>query len=158
MSSQELISMGCIRRIGNKVDIRIWNMPWLNNELNLCIKTFMQNGLEEVTVDALTKPGLLEWDNNLIRDLFDERDSDEILSIQLPRSPSVNSWYWIWDPKGQYIVKIGYRVLSMKNQPVLAPIVIDWNFIWSLKVPPKMCNFTWRALAGFFPTRVAIAS
>lgn len=61
----------------------------------------------------------------LIRDMFGQRDQEEILVIPLSRTPKEDSWCLAWDSKGIYNVKSGYNFLCLSTLQVLAPTVID---------------------------------
>ena len=53
-------------------------------------------GLELLKVQDLMIPGGLEWNVELVQDLFSERDVNEILSI--PLSSTQNEDHLIWHP------------------------------------------------------------
>ncbi|XP_019200057.1 PREDICTED: uncharacterized protein LOC109193657 [Ipomoea nil] len=60
-------------------------------------------------------------------------------------------WYWYGDPRGEYSVKDGYKVvIGNYSQP--AGTFDKWKKLWSLKVPPKWKTFLWRALNDILPT------
>lgn len=50
------------------------------------------------------------WDNELIADIFEERDANLILAIPL-RSDTEDSRYWKGEKLGQYSVKSVYGML-----------------------------------------------
>ena len=94
-------------------------------------------------------PGALQWNENLIQDLFNHRDQTLILNIPLSIPRIDGSWYWLIDNKGSYLVKSGY--LSLQEE-VTDERSILWKKLWKLNIPPKVMNFMWRMLSGFLPT------
>lgn len=59
--------------------------------------------------------------------------------------------------RGKYTVKSGYNYLCSSFKAVVGPPVTNWSFVWSLKIPPKIRNFLWRALSENLPTKAALA-
>lgn len=156
LSSKSVILGGARRRIGNGKDTKIWGSPWLLDDSLPCVQSQMPSDVEEVTVDALFIPGQLQWDVELVKSLFNNRDSNEILAIPLPKSDRCDKWRWIWNSKGMYTVKSGYQYLRSFSQQVMGPSITNWKFVWGLQVPPKIRNFIWRALSDNLPTKVAL--
>lgn len=59
-------------------------------------------------------PGCMEWDVELIGDLFQECDVNEILAIPLSQRPLTDKIIWHYSPKGDYSVKLAYRLVMDK--------------------------------------------
>lgn len=97
------------------------------------------------------------WDNELIADIFEERDANLILAIPL-RSDMRDSWYWKGEKLGHYSVKSAYGMLQKeKNANNNAPDNSGfWRKLWNLKVPAKVKNLVWRATTGCLPTKVQL--
>lgn len=97
--------------------------------------------------------GSVAWDVDLIRDIFEERDADLILSIPL-REDDRDTWYWCHEKMGHYSVKSGYIVLQeAKPSIITADNSGFWRKLWQLKIPSKMKNFLWRAVTNCLPTK-----
>ncbi|XP_060966242.1 uncharacterized protein LOC133034831 [Cannabis sativa] len=99
------------------------------------------------------------WDYEVINDLFDERDKNLVLSIQLSGSATADKWCWNDEPNGLYTVKSAYRRL----QQVSGVHVADqdqkmFKAIRKLEVPPKVQHFLWRVLVGCLPTKVQLST
>lgn len=127
--------------MGNGLETCIWGTLWLANSSNPYVEILGTSDLLDVTMDALMKLGFMEWDEELIRDMFMQRDQDEIMEISLSRSPKEDGWCWAWDKKGSYKVKSGYNFLCSSHLQLMAPTVTNWKSIWVLNVPPKVRNF-----------------
>ncbi|XP_074342549.1 uncharacterized protein LOC141680145 [Apium graveolens] len=81
--AQSLLSPGIGCRVGNGQDIDIINTPWLPTTANPYIHIHSAS-LENQKVSSLMRVGEIVWDEDLIRDLFEDRDSEIILFIPLP--------------------------------------------------------------------------
>ncbi|KAH9763200.1 putative reverse transcriptase/RNA-dependent DNA polymerase [Citrus sinensis] len=94
-------------------------------------------------------PNQRRWDYDVIRDIFNRRDSELILQIPLSSRRASDEWYWLADSKGIYSVRSCYKLLDSINEP---PDSCIWCKIWKLEVPTKVKNFIWRAVANVVPT------
>ena len=99
LSSQNLIRLGGRWRIENGCNVRIWSDPWLFNELNPYVKSPMCNGLENAHVDSLRKSDSNLWKEDILKDLFNERDKRLIMQIPLSNSSELDKWLWLWEKK-----------------------------------------------------------
>lgn len=93
-----------------------------------------------------------QWDMDLIRDLFSERDMNLILSIPLNADIDDN-WYWRNKRLGIYIVKSAYLELQKIKRNSQEDNSVFRRKLWNLKIPPKVKNFLWRAVQNFLPTK-----
>uniref|UniRef100_A0A803NUV7 RNase H type-1 domain-containing protein n=1 Tax=Cannabis sativa TaxID=3483 RepID=A0A803NUV7_CANSA len=81
------------------------------------------------------------WDVDLVRDLFNTRDAQLILSIPLNSSRSDDVWFWSFESSGNFSVKSMYRHLQQRKEDDLQLVGSDfWGKLWRLKVPPKQRN------------------
>ena len=94
-------------------------------------------------------PGSLQWDLDLIADIFQPRDQQLIFNIPLSSRVVDDQWYWTQEEGGIYSVKTGYRV---RMDPIISPFSHLWTKICHLQIPPKVRIFVWIALRGFLPT------
>ncbi|XP_074349748.1 uncharacterized protein LOC141689374 [Apium graveolens] len=93
------------------------------------------------------------WDVDLIKDVFDERDVNIILTIPLNKAAQ-GSWYWRQEKMGSYSVKSAYYLLQdLKPNQNTSPSSGFWKRLWNLKIPPKVKNFLWRASTNCLPTK-----
>lgn len=89
----------------------------------------------------------VEWDVEILEDLFDPGDGERILKT--PISPSFeDDWYWKFELKGQYTVKSAYRTFVMQSNLGVNSDNNHWPFLWKLKIPKKMKIHWWRAAKG----------
>lgn len=153
LASQHLVCNGSVRRIGRGETVSIWKDPWLPNVGQSKILTPVWNGLEDAKVCSLMVSDKMEWDLEILKDLFIEADVQQILKIPLSSSRTDDSWLWIEGGKGVYSVKSAYRSLCQdySNAPSLG-VAFNWLKLWSLSVPPKAKNFIWRAMQNCLPS------
>ena len=105
-----------------------------------------------------------QWDREKIHDLFvfAHRTRMEILSIPLQSNPTRDVLVWNENKSHSFSVKSAYQVairLQELNQVEHSTAGKDrthWRKIWKLNVPPKVCNFIWRACSNILPTRESL--
>ncbi|XVE77658.1 hypothetical protein DITRI_Ditri13aG0080100 [Diplodiscus trichospermus] len=89
-----------------------------------------------------------------LQELFIDRDVVEISSIPLVQSDCVDRIVWYFSKDGNYIVKSAYRLLMdriVSNESL--KVDGNWKLLCSLKLPPKVKVFFWRACHDSLPTR-----
>uniref|UniRef100_A0A803QF26 Reverse transcriptase domain-containing protein n=1 Tax=Cannabis sativa TaxID=3483 RepID=A0A803QF26_CANSA len=151
--SQDLVKAGARIRIADGTVTNVLNMPWLPSGDNPCVLS-SHPALVNCKVHQLMKPGLREWDEELIYDIFNPRDSSIIVNIPLSMSIDGDRWYWNMEPSGVYSVKSSYHHIQCLKGDWSVQLESDlWKHLWKLKVPPKVVHFAWRALRGCLPTR-----
>ncbi|XP_062112468.1 uncharacterized protein LOC133823623 [Humulus lupulus] len=147
--AKEVVSQGVRRCIGTGLETSILRVPWLPDEHNGCIES-TQPALEGSLVRSLMELGGGGWDDDILQDLFTERDKELIYQIPLGSNDNHDSWYWLYEKNGVYSVKSAYKMLQ-KNKGSWSPSANSgfWRGIWQLKVPPKVKNMNcWRLLFG----------
>ncbi|XP_074359589.1 uncharacterized protein LOC141699273 [Apium graveolens] len=109
------------------------------------------------TVDALMITNQIEWDVDLVKDIFSERDAQLILSIPL-RPSDMDSWFWKWENLSHYSVKSAYAAIQETKQNSCWNDNFPWKRVWNLKVPLKVKHFIWRAIRNILPTKDQLLS
>lgn len=84
LETQNLIKQGCRRRIGDGRDTRVWQVPWLPSTENGYVTSVMYDELANVTVNNLLDESLQRWDNDVLKDICNERDRQLIHLIPIP--------------------------------------------------------------------------
>lgn len=155
LAAQDILKQGCRRRIGDGQSTRIWEVPWLPCRENGNLSTIMPPELENATVNGLMREGENTWDEEILRDLFNDRDVNLIQKIPLPMRQEQDSWFWPSDDKGLFTVRSCYRMLQGESVNVNSGF---WKKLWPMQVPSKIVNFLWRACKLCLPTAVALVS
>ncbi|XP_031116813.1 uncharacterized protein LOC116020480 [Ipomoea triloba] len=110
-NSQSLITRGARVCVRDGSTTRVWNVPWLPNKQNPYVSTPEPIYLNNPCVRSLFIPNTLCWDEEVVRDIFNCRDANLILSLPTSNRPVGDSWYWDEDLSREYSVKSAYRVL-----------------------------------------------
>ncbi|XP_074375015.1 uncharacterized protein LOC141716720 [Apium graveolens] len=143
MEAQQLIRDGVRWRMGNEKSIQILDQPWLLTEQNPYIMTDTI-GLQGKTVDSSICTDKLEWDVEVVSDIFNNRDKDSILAIPLSTSDQEVQLYWKFEEFGLYSVKSAYRRLQdQRSHWSVEPNDKVWQILWCIKAPPKVINLVW---------------
>lgn len=91
----------------------IQDKPWLPDVQNPYIHT-RHEAIVGQTVSSLMVTGRMEWDIDLVNDIFEERDANLILSIPLG-SDEANICFWNKEKLGGYTVKSAYATILDRN-------------------------------------------
>ena len=70
-------------RVGNGTHIHVWRDPWLPCNENAFVTIEIISGLEGMTVVNLMKVGKREWDQNVLKNLFNDKDFALISRFQV---------------------------------------------------------------------------
>ncbi|XP_019175839.1 PREDICTED: uncharacterized protein LOC109171159 [Ipomoea nil] len=150
LAAKGLICGGVRRRIGNGKSTLIWDHPWIHDDNQPRILTEKPPQLAQAKVEGLIDQQTGTWDHEILADIFIAQDVEKILKIPVSLEYE-DMWYWYGDPKGEYSVKEGYKVVRGNySQP--EGNFHKWKKLWSLKAPPKWKTFLWRALNDILPT------
>ena len=153
--TKELVRAGARIRVGNGLQVNIEHDPWLPCVENPRVTT-THPALANQKVASLMDSGRVSWDEDLVRDLFNNRDASLILSIPLSSS-RLDTWFWAFESFGQFSVKSTYRYMQLrKDGGSQTSQESFWSKLWKLRVPPKVKNLLWRAATGCLPTKAQL--
>jgi hypothetical protein len=116
-------------------------------------------------VSDIIDPETRCWDEDLICSLFYDVDVKRILKI--PLAVGMMEVSWNFTKTGIFTVRSAYflewdhqhgQKLLRTNQQSTAEHNPVWANVWSLRVPAKIKNFTWRFLHGTIPCRAILAN
>lgn len=111
LEARELIISGVRWRLGSGENILIAGQPWLLEEGNPYISTHIP-ALENKIVASLMVTGRKEWDVEVVKDIFNDRDQKCILSIQISSDAVDDMLFWRFEQSGVYSVKSAYKFLQ----------------------------------------------
>ena len=155
LEAQQMLKQGMACRLGTGDLISITEDPWLPDVENPFIQT-IHPAIQNAKVSSLMVSGENKWDEDLLEDIFDERDINLILSIPLQNN-SPDSWYWKYEKCGGYSVKTAYRRIQDSKPGQNSSVnPCFWKNLWTMKVPPKVKHFMWRAATDCLPTKVML--
>lgn len=112
---------------------------------NMKLLTPMNEELRDLKVCDLFIPNSLEWDVEMLEELFVERDVKEIMNLLPKIDDKVDKRIWKWDRSGEYYVKSVYRFTTERLETNVDLFVAGyWSKLWSIHVPLKVRQFAWR--------------
>lgn len=116
----------------------------------------------------LVDNGSLSWHICKLKEVFEEEEAKNIMSIPLSMFRDDDNLVWHFSNSGSYSIKSEYWVAcEMKerslssNQAGPSPMTIAanramWKQIWRLQLPPKLAVFLWRLLQDKLPTNTKL--
>ncbi|XP_074374181.1 uncharacterized protein LOC141714567 [Apium graveolens] len=153
MRVREVLRQGCSRSIGTGDDTFVWKVSWLPCTENGYVTTSMPYELENVKVSNLMTSPERGWDDEVLTDIFNDRDVCLINQIPLSSLDRHGSWFWLFDEKGDFIVKSYYRRLVGEYDTSDA---LFWKNVWALLIPGKIKVMLWRECRSCLPTVMAL--
>ena len=156
LSAQDAIKVACRRRIGDGTSTKVWKVPWLPCAGNGYVSTNLVPELQNINVQNLMDIDKTNtWDNDVLDDLFNDRDRQLIPRVPISFRRRCDAWFWLFDPKGQFTVRSMYKKLQGPHEMVLRSL---WHQLWNLKIPSKVACFLWPVCKGCLPTMLALMS
>ncbi|KAL5831020.1 hypothetical protein ACOSQ4_016374 [Xanthoceras sorbifolium] len=145
------LAKGLLWRLGDWKSINFWTERWLPDlgslEAHACIQ-LNEDKLKEKVCCYFDKGS---WDIHKLRDVVPEALVHRIICVYA--NGNVNKHdklIWGLSNGGNFTVKSAYDL-----QCGVAEVTEwDWNFIWRLKLPPKITHFLWLLLHGRLLTNV----
>lgn len=154
VSVQEVVKVGCRRRIGDGESTRVWEFPWLPCPENGCLTTDMVPQLKDITVSRLMGMDKRSWEEVILKDMFNNQDVELIQRIPIPNQQRRDNWFWFMEDSGKFTVISVYKHLQGMHDTSYNNF---WKKLWSLKIPAKVINFLWCVCRGCLPTMTALA-
>lgn len=140
-----LLEEGIRWRVGDGSSNKTFDHKWVPKFKNN-LRRLLRTDEASPTVQHFIRNG--QWDIILLRGTFPDFMIEEILQMSISSETQHDSRFWIFDSKGKYLVKDGYRVgVGMFETPEYQSersLTKWWKFLWSLKIPPKVRMFWWR--------------
>ena len=161
MEAQSLVKEVMRWRVGNCMNIKIWEDKWLPTSPTYKIQSprlFLQS---DTRVGELINKENGCWKMEVLDSLFYPHKAEVIkgipLSTQLPR----NKLAWTASSHGRFTVSSAYILAEKLAQSAHLGSSSDnsqvrrfWRKIWAFPMPHKIRNFNWRAFRELLPTKV----
>lgn len=154
LSGVELLKKGIIWRVGDGVNIRIWEDEWIPRDQSR--RPFTSRGQNLMThVNELINPINGAWDEELVREMLWEEDVECILSIPVHAGMD-DLVAWHFNTSGEFSVRSAYKVFMEHNRrrvesrrggSTSATSRVEdpfWKHLWNLNCPKKMTHLLWR--------------
>ena len=163
MAAQHLVKRGLRWQVGDGRSIRVWQDQWLNTRSTYRVVAPERPGNQIAMVKELLREDGLEWDTELVRNLFFPQDVEAILSIPISVATTRDRMVWAEEKKGKFSVRSAYRLArecmakggssGCSDQSMVHRV---WKGVWSMNVPNKIKHFVWKACNGILPTKDAL--
>jgi hypothetical protein len=162
----EVLKEGIIWRIGDGLNVNIWEDPWMPTGVTRRPTTHKGN-CELNLVAELIDDNTGDWNKELIMQHFLPADVQTILSIPL-RENTDDFMAWHFDARGVFSVKSAYKVhVDMDRRESVIQVgqgsahesiqqEVFWK-IWKVQCPPKIHHFLWRFAHNSHPLYMNIA-
>lgn len=153
LEAQDVMKQGCRKRIDNGDDTMAWKVPWLPCVENGCLTSTMPHELENINVQSLMDESKSMWDEEILSDICNERDSTFIHQIPISLRNKEDSWYWMLEYRGDFSVKSCNRRLRGEVECIDKEF---WRKVWKMKLSGKVIKLGWCAARDMLPTTIAL--
>ncbi|XP_075521554.1 uncharacterized protein LOC142554762 [Primulina tabacum] len=106
LSSRKLLRKGLCWRVGNGEKIATFRDQWIPGVQSLMRPVGISNDLDNVNSFIVNGA----WNESLIRTTLPSYIAEDVLAIPLANNASEDSRFWLYDPKGKYTVRNGYKL------------------------------------------------
>ncbi|KAM1207288.1 hypothetical protein ACFX13_008002 [Malus domestica] len=166
LEGRKMLENGALWQIGNGETVKVWNDNWLPDmdRRKPTPKAILLGRAPSLVCDLLGRDDST-WNLSIYEHLLKDDDMSLIRAIPLYLLDSPDHLIWPWTKDGAYTVKSGYFwAIKFKNQSTIvhqhSSHEVDkkiWKFVWSVNLLPKICNFLWRAISSFLPTKLILS-
>lgn len=141
------------------MEAEIWGDRWLPVKHSPRIVSPWVDMLAESKVSNLIDQDRCCWNREAIEATLLPFEAEIVQKTPLCNTDQPDKLTWPFNPNGEYTVKLGYKFLQTELQNTwprqsngsrLSPV---WQIVWSLTVPSKVQNLTWRAAMNSLHTK-----
>ncbi|KAL5857906.1 hypothetical protein ACOSQ3_005364 [Xanthoceras sorbifolium] len=150
---RELQCKGLCWSVGDGASIDAFQNPWIPRPLTF--KPVSCAPAQNIRASSFINANG-GWDLTRLEESILETDRDAILSIALGVYEEFVQTVLVFDKKGLYSVKSGYRLtLETKLQSLRSSSILDskwWLCLWNLNIPPKVRIYVWKVCHNVIPS------
>ncbi|KAL0433723.1 UNVERIFIED_CONTAM: hypothetical protein Slati_2706600 [Sesamum latifolium] len=148
---RDLVAAGLRWKIGNGKSVSIMGEPWLPRPRSYKLISKSKSLRESTKVAELLN--VSGWNASLVLEEFEPIDTKCILSIPLPSNDRPDDLVWDYEKQGTFSVRSAYTLAcELQTEASHSNHVRQWNFIWNLRLPPKIQLFLWKVCFKALPT------
>ncbi|KAL0443688.1 UNVERIFIED_CONTAM: hypothetical protein Slati_2091500 [Sesamum latifolium] len=147
MATRYLIQAGSRWQVRNGLSISILHDCWIARSLLFRVIAALHSLNPEATMDVLLT-GDGTWNKDLINVVFVPDDAEAILHTSI--GGEVDTLRWHYEKYGCFTVRSAFRLAyrearheSSAHDETSSARLVNWSFIWSACVPPKVRLFAW---------------
>ncbi|KAF7140294.1 hypothetical protein RHSIM_Rhsim06G0103400 [Rhododendron simsii] len=161
LKGRELLMKGVRWQIQNGASVDFWVDKWVPSLPSFCIQSTKPPWVPNNKVADFINPTSGEWRIAKLRQVLSEEEIQAVTNIPISKLGGADAVIWGLHPSGKYTVKRGYHkawsdyIISKPERPSTSnvPGPSFWNFLWNLKIPPKLKHFWWRACRNKLATK-----
>ena len=150
ISSRSFISKHTYFKIGDEKSINVWEDPWVPDLSFSCLlgKDRVDVSPWKVVAD-FKKENSNEWDEEVLRELFDPLTVAAILKLNWPNISRDDKLIWLGNNRGVFSVRECYLTNFISEFAGVEGEL--WGKIWNSLLHERLKMFLWRLLAGVLP-------
>ncbi|KAF5481894.1 hypothetical protein F2P56_002506 [Juglans regia] len=149
-NSLGLLKEGLRWKVGDGEKINIWGKKWLLSPSTFCVQSPISILDENSKVRELIDDVSKDWNEGLIRSIFNKEEADHICSIPMSTRGVEDKLIWGPSRKCVFSVKSAYFLDENRKKVVVGDSSREnekdsrWKSIWEMKVPGKVKLFMWK--------------
>uniref|UniRef100_A0A2N9GPX3 Reverse transcriptase zinc-binding domain-containing protein n=1 Tax=Fagus sylvatica TaxID=28930 RepID=A0A2N9GPX3_FAGSY len=149
-----ILAKGACHLVGSGDNILVWRDPWIPNLLDYLPQPRDNVELQCLAVAQLMNHDKLGWDENKLKDLFNEETVLAIKNIPRWSREQEDKWVWLKTTSGEFSVKSAYKEIcqpapSFHCSPVFAKI-------WKSTLHDRLKMHLWRIASNLLPTKASL--
>ena len=125
LATQKLVRTEVRKLIGDECNTHVFSNPWLPDDVNPFVTTPISDCLSNILVSSLIQQEVLAWDNDILSNLFNDRDADIIRGDSLSFLETRGQMVMV-NRRGVYSVRSSYKFLLQASR--LGPPVFGVSF------------------------------
>ncbi|XP_062014406.1 uncharacterized protein LOC133730919 [Rosa rugosa] len=160
LEGRSLASAGSLWCIGSGTSVNLWKDNWIPNLPNFNLRTHPTPNDSNRLVASIIDRDTHTWNLTTLQSTLPVETIKAIQATSFGSSTDPDRLIWSANPTGTYTVHSGYNFLVKSSIPALSahphqshivsPLV--WKWIWSVRAPPKVKHFLWRATSNALAT------
>ena len=165
MAAQKVVQKGLCWRVGNGMNIKVWEDNWVPSSSTHKIislrGSFPLNSRVSDLIDAKQKC----WNLNLLNRVFLHFEAEQIASIPLSIRLPDDKQVWATTSNGLFSVRSAYKLALELEKDEEAGSSSDgshlhqfWKRLWSCQILHKIRHFAWRAARDILPTKANLVA
>lgn len=161
LQGRELLNKGVGWQIHHGRDVKFWDDAWVPYAPNFRMPLNRPDENDHRRMADFLNQSTKDWDLQQLKESLPIQEAEKVAAIPIAKGRSKDKIIWHHEKKGIYSVKSGYHTewkSSLNAKPTrpsssFSPHPVIWKTIWSLKTPPKIKHFWWRASRNLLATR-----
>ncbi|XP_026383523.1 uncharacterized protein LOC113279021 [Papaver somniferum] len=133
-------------QISKYSSIKIWEDPWVSNQLTHLLPQPDNAPSECVKVMDLLIQGTSNWNEPLIESIFPSNIADIVKNIYVSEDEK-DTHIWTYTQAGKFSTKSCYKIFVNSMSNTLIASAYPWKKLWSKNyIVPKILVFIWKLL------------